>query len=148
MSLCYGMKDGKLQTYVMGDDEDEFFEEDEDDLFEEDYEEEGIELSRKHGVNCSMDTCVMCADTIQLILFGKLPNDEEAPRQVCTGQVCDKCKNELKENKQRVVLEYTEENQFTGRYMIIPDERINSDYLDQIKDTLVLRSLTDDFSKL
>jgi hypothetical protein len=53
----------------------------------------GITLSEKHGVNPSLDTCVWCGEPKGLILFGRLPKDKEAPKQVATDwEPCDKCK--------------------------------------------------------
>ncbi len=53
----------------------------------------GILISPKHGVNPSIECCVFCQKDRGLVLFGKLPGDQEAPHRVCiTDEPCDKCK--------------------------------------------------------
>lgn len=51
----------------------------------------GIQLSKKHGVNASIDHCGICGKEIGLILFGKLPKDEKAPMNVSSGNLCEDC---------------------------------------------------------
>ena len=56
---------------------------------------DSITISKKHGVNPSINTCFWCGGDKNIILFGKLPNDAEAPRNVCMDyQPCDKCKSQ------------------------------------------------------
>ena len=55
-----------------------------------------ITLSKEHGINPSVDTCFICGKETSLVLFGTSYKDEngktaEAPRKVCTGQLCDDC---------------------------------------------------------
>lgn len=144
MGLYYEMKDGKMQTYYQEDEEDEILD---DELEDEEDEEEGLLLSEKHGVNPTMDICMICGEVHQLILLGKLPNDEEAPKQVCTGQVCQKCIDKLEEEKQRIYLE-VKENIPTGRYSKIPDEYINPEYLEQVKERRIIYLSTETFNNL
>lgn len=49
-----------------------------------------ITLSPKHGVNPSITRCVCCGKDYGIALFGKLKNDEEAPREIYQG-LCDDC---------------------------------------------------------
>ena len=56
-----------------------------------------IRLSEKHGVNPSIERCFICGKDFGLVLFGRMKNDEEAPREVCLGNVCDECKGIMKE---------------------------------------------------
>jgi len=53
----------------------------------------GIRLSPKHGVNPAIPKCYFCGeDKNEIVLFGKLPNDAEAPHhQVIDKQPCEKC---------------------------------------------------------
>lgn len=55
----------------------------------------GIRVSEKHGVNPSVDKCFICGKDYALILFGKLKGDVEAPRSVCSGNVCSECQEHL-----------------------------------------------------
>lgn len=146
MSLCYGMKDGQLRAYHQEDDEeyDELGEEMDDE--EEDSEEEGIILSEKHGLNPSMDVCMICGEVHQLVLLGKLPEDREAPKQVCTGQVCQKCISQLVENKERLYIECN--NVPTGRYGKVPDEYLKEEYLQEIGDRRVFYIPSEHFIKV
>ena len=56
----------------------------------------GILISEKHGVNPSIQKCRICGDSIGVILFGKLKDDREAPREV-HHDTCDKCKQLIDE---------------------------------------------------
>lgn len=91
--------------------------------------EEGIILSKKHGVNPSINCCVYCGKDLDIILFGQLKNDEEAPKKVCAGEICDNCLNRLIENKIRLYFDIE-----TGRYVEIPDEYLPKEYLELVKD--------------
>lgn len=53
-----------------------------------------IRLSPKHGVNPAIPVCFFCGENKnELILVGRLPGDEEAPRRaVWNMEPCDKCK--------------------------------------------------------
>lgn len=48
-------------------------------------------ISEKHGLNPSVTVCEICGKEIGVALFGRLPGDKEAPRQVAMG-LCDDCK--------------------------------------------------------
>lgn len=52
--------------------------------------EEGIKLSPKHGVNPSVTHCEICGKEIGVVLFGRLKDDKEAPRDIAMG-LCDDC---------------------------------------------------------
>ena len=55
--------------------------------------DKGIKLSPKHGVNPTLAVCAWCGEeTGEVVLLGKLPNDEEAPRHMVFGyEPCPKC---------------------------------------------------------
>ena len=57
----------------------------------------GVRISKQFGINPSVDTCFICGKETSVVLFGTSYKDEngktaEAPRTVCTGQLCDNCK--------------------------------------------------------
>ena len=61
-----------------------------------------ITLSKEHGVNPSVDTCFICGKETNLVLFGASYKDEngktaEAPRTVCTGELCEDCQKVIDE---------------------------------------------------
>lgn len=62
----------------------------------------GIKVSEKYGVNPSVDTCFICGKETNVVLFGASYKDKngktaEAPRRVCTGQLCDNCQKVINE---------------------------------------------------
>ena len=61
----------------------------------------GIKLSPKHGANLSVDHCFVCGTDIGVVLFGRIKNDKEAPKNCCTGSLCDNCKK-LRRIRKRV----------------------------------------------
>jgi hypothetical protein len=82
----------------------------------------GIRVSEKHGVNSSMDCCIICGEPKQIILFGKLKGDAEAPRKVTLSiEPCDACKEKyLKEGV--MLVEANEQRQPTGSIVVIKTE--------------------------
>ena len=62
----------------------------------------GIRLSKEFGVNPSVDTCFICGKETSVVLFGTSYKDKngktaEAPRNVCTGDICNNCKQIIEE---------------------------------------------------
>ena len=56
-----------------------------------------VRISKEYGVNPSVDTCFICGKETSVVLFGTSYKDKngktaEAPRNVCTGDICDNCK--------------------------------------------------------
>ena len=56
-----------------------------------------IRLSPKHGVNPSISVCFFCGKPKQeLVLFGRLKNDEKAPKEVLLDyEPCEACKEQF-----------------------------------------------------
>lgn len=62
----------------------------------------GIHLSKQFGINPSIDTCFICGKETNLVLFGTSYKDEngktaQAPMKICTGDICDNCKQIIEE---------------------------------------------------
>lgn len=62
----------------------------------------GIRLSKKYGLNPSMDTCFICGKETGIVIFGTSYKDEKgktarAPMRTCTGGLCDDCKKIIDE---------------------------------------------------
>ena len=62
----------------------------------------GINISKQFGINSSVDTCFICGKETSVVLFGTSYKDEngkttEAPRSVCTGDICHNCKQIIDE---------------------------------------------------
>lgn len=56
----------------------------------------GITLSKKHGVNPSMDVCFWCGEPKGLALCGRMKGDAEAPKRMVTSlSPCDKCREKF-----------------------------------------------------
>lgn len=82
-----------------------------------------ILLSEKHGVNPSIDCCFYCGKEVGIALLGKLPDDAEAPRTVCTSiEPCDECKEKYKDYC--LVVERDYDAPPTGRWVPIPKTQI------------------------
>lgn len=51
-----------------------------------------VVLSPQHGVNPSLGLCFFCQQPKEVLLFGRLKHDEQAPREVVTNmEPCDEC---------------------------------------------------------
>jgi hypothetical protein len=97
-----------------------------------------IKLSPKHGVNPSIATCFWCGEaTNSLVLFGRLPNDQEAG-MYCGAldyEPCDKCKENWSQGILLIEagMSPQSENQPemqkgvypTGRYLVLKPEAVN-----------------------
>ena len=108
---------------------------------------DGIILSKKYGVNPSIEICTICGEDLNIILFGKLKDDVEAPKQICLGGLCDKCISKLKEEHKKLILEVNYLG-FTGRYSILPEECIRPEKLKEIGDKVTLYLEEKDFQKI
>lgn len=56
-----------------------------------------VRISKEYGINPSVDTCFICGKETSVVLFGTSYKDKngktaEAPPKVCTGDICDNCK--------------------------------------------------------
>jgi len=52
-----------------------------------------ITLLRKHGVNPSLLKCPVCGKDAGIALCGRLPKDEEAPREMVGDILCNECQS-------------------------------------------------------
>ena len=57
----------------------------------------GLRVSKKYGVNPSVEVCTICGKDMGVVLFGTSYKDANgkpsaAPHEVCTGSICDDCK--------------------------------------------------------
>ena len=83
-----------------------------------------IILSEKHGLNPSMVLCPTCLKkTNTIALFGKLKNDAEAPKQIIGNELCDKCKEKIKEGFVAII--EIENDKRTGRMMWVKRHILN-----------------------
>lgn len=62
----------------------------------------GLTLSRKYGVNPSVEICHICGNEMGVVMFGASYKDEngkpaEAPRTICMGGICDDCKKVIED---------------------------------------------------
>lgn len=57
-----------------------------------------IRISERHGVNPSVGICFFCGEGKEVILFGRMREDAEAPREVCLDkEPCQKCADFMKQ---------------------------------------------------
>ena len=99
--------------------------------------DKGITLSERHGLNPSLEVCLACGKDMGIVMFGKLKDDIEAPKQVCLGHLCDECTAKFKSEHRKVLLETTEYGP-TGRYYVFPEEGILPEILEEIGDHVVV----------
>lgn len=92
---------------------------------------DGILLSRKHGVNPSVGQCFLCLEDCDVILFGQLKNDKEAPRKVCLGPQhrCSKCEELTKEGIVFISVDDAKSKDMqnpwrTGGWVVIKEEAV------------------------
>lgn len=60
---------------------------------------DSIRISPKHGVNPAIPVCWFCgSEKNEILLFGMLPKDREAPRRACFNrEPCDNCQARMKQ---------------------------------------------------
>ncbi len=69
--------------------------------------DKGIPISPQHGVNPSICLCAFCRKPKGIALLGRLPKDEEAPKEVISDyEPCDECKEHFA--KGVLIVEVTE----------------------------------------
>ena len=103
----------------------------------------GITLSKKHGLNTSLDICFWCGEPKGLALCGRMKGDAEAPKNMVTSlEPCDKCKEKFKIGVHLIEVVddgsiFGEKKSFafvdtdgkphwpTGRYMVIKPDAMN-----------------------
>lgn len=98
-----------------------------------------IRISKKYGLNSSIDHCFICGKEIGIALFGDSYKDEngkktEAPKEVCTGNLCEDCQDII--NKNGIFFIEVKDNtdhknpNRTGRYCAIKKEAANKIFKD------------------
>ena len=112
---------------------------------------DSILLSKKHGVNPSIQLCFYCNECKGILLMGKLKDDQEAPRECVTDiEPCDKCKEKYKDYTLivEVSIEGIDPNRDfkpTGRWAAIKKEYINEKV---VKESPVALAVEDTFNTL
>lgn len=122
-----------------------------------------IRVSEKHGVNPSLDTCFWCGGDAGIVLFGRLKDDAEAPRRVCSGYApCSKCQEMRAMGITIIALEPKAYNGDkpeitpgfvpTGRWSVLKEEAVirilNQPLLDQVLKTRAVYMLEEEYRKL
>lgn len=52
---------------------------------------DGIKLHPEHGLNPSIEVCMICGEEMGIALLGNNIKGQ-APHHICTGEICDNCK--------------------------------------------------------
>lgn len=103
-----------------------------------------IKLSEKHGVNPSLVICTLCGkETGEIALLGRLKDDAEAPRHICTGTICKECNEKFEEDKVRCFVDLS-----SGRWINIDDEDISKEYLEKVGDIRWIPVSSDNFNEV
>lgn len=84
-----------------------------------------IKLSSKHGLNPAIDHCFICGKDTSIILFGHIKDDKEAPKNCCSGDLCDDCKEKLKTHAAIIEMKSKTNPERTGRVVFVSRKDIN-----------------------
>lgn len=81
-----------------------------------------LRVSQKHGVNPSVDHCFWCGADIGVALLGQLPNDAQAPRDICTSyDPCLDCQSKMALGVTVVEVDPATKHP-TGKWCVITEE--------------------------
>lgn len=88
-----------------------------------------IKVSQKYGVNPAIPICFFCNEPKnEIILAGRLPGDEEAPKNVVWDmEPCDKCKGYMEQGVLLISVKNGEKgnNPYrTGGWVVVKDEAV------------------------
>jgi len=65
-----------------------------------------IYMSKKHGLNPSIDVCFFCGKDKAILVFGKMKGDAKAPQRVVSNyKPCEECEKKMRSG--RAVIEVT-----------------------------------------
>lgn len=89
-----------------------------------------VKLSKKHGLNPSIDTCFYCGEAKGVALLGKLRNDVEAPKNIILDiEPCDTCSKEFSKgillievSSNKTNIQITEDYYATGSYWLVNED--------------------------
>ena len=87
---------------------------------------DGITLSPKHGLNPTITHCPICGAETGIALYGKLnENDDEAPKDTISMDLCKECQKIVDDGKVFVLeVESEDDIVLTDRYIIVCKENI------------------------
>lgn len=100
-----------------------------------------MRLSKKYGVNPSIRVCPVCNKEIDIVLFGYLKGDKEAPKSIKSEELCNECKSKY---TTIIEIDSISSKKATGRRAFVNNEYINQKY---VKNGITLM-VKDDFDKL
>lgn len=107
-----------------------------------------IKLSEKHGVNPSLDLCIICHEPKGVALLGRLKDDKEAPRDGVYSMIpCDDCREKyLKEGV--LILEADYDGTPTCDLVVIKEEAFKTLTTTAIPESRIARMPKDMFNEL
>lgn len=106
----------------------------------------GLRLSRKHGVNPSVEQCFYCLKDVGVVLFGEMKRDAEAPRKVCLGPDSDPCTECLGHMEKGIILISADEDKTTdeqnpwrsGGWVVVKEDVVKRLNLSQAHEEQIL----------
>lgn len=94
---------------------------------------DGITLHPEHGLNPSIEVCMICGEEMGIALLGNNIKGQ-APHHICTGEICDNCKKTIDDGGCFIIEVEDGSDQKnpyrTGRYCAIKKEAAKK-YLDR-----------------
>ena len=100
----------------------------------------GITPSPKYGVNPLVELCFFCGKDKAIIMFGRLPNDVEAPRNIVMNfEPCEKCIERFEGLQAIALVEVRGDKIYagdaTGKYAVVKQS-----YLQKLVDNGILNN--------
>lgn len=76
-----------------------------------------LKLSKKHGVNPSLQVCTICGHDDGIAMFGYITGDKEAPRRTLSPEPCKKCKADIENYKKQGFVIFVINDEFENEEM-------------------------------
>lgn len=80
---------------------------------------DGIVLHPEHGLNPSIELCIVCGEEMGIALLGNNIKGQ-APHHICTGEICDNCKKIIDDGG-CFIIEVEDGSDFATTEMLIPE---------------------------
>lgn len=85
-----------------------------------------ILLSEQHGVNPSIEVCFWCGeDRGGVVLFGRLKDDQAAPRRACVSyEPCKECQGQMDRGITLIAVDPEDDHTPTGPWAVLTEDAV------------------------